>query len=124
MADARVLEDHDDDGGAEQAEADGEHAGHAAGAEGHLQGGGQRARLGRGRGADVAPHGQAHADEAGQAGQDAAEQEGQGPEDARTGTKLRADWCRRGSTTLVEVKKTRTASGTRMTAMVLNWRRR
>ena len=33
----RVLEDHDDDGGAQQAEAGGEQAGHAAGAEGDLQ---------------------------------------------------------------------------------------
>ena len=34
---SRVLEDHDDDGGAQQAEAGGEQAGHAAGAEGDLQ---------------------------------------------------------------------------------------
>ena len=33
-----VLEDHDDDGGAQQAEAGGEQAGHAAGAEGDLAG--------------------------------------------------------------------------------------
>ena len=37
MAERGVLEDHDDDRGPEQAEADGEHAGHAARAEGHLQ---------------------------------------------------------------------------------------
>ena len=40
-----VLEDHDDDRRAEQAEADGEHAGDAAGAERDLERGGQRARF-------------------------------------------------------------------------------
>ena len=64
-----VLEDHDDDGGAEQAEADGEHAGDTTGAERDLQRAGQRARAGRGGGADVAPHREAHADEPGEAGQ-------------------------------------------------------
>ena len=39
-----VLEDHDDHGGAEQAEADREHAGDAAGAERDLERGRQRAR--------------------------------------------------------------------------------
>ena len=66
-----------------QAEADGEHAGHAAGAEGHLERGGQRAALGRGRGAHVAAHREAHADEAGEARHEAAGEEGQRAEDAR-----------------------------------------
>ena len=71
---ARVLEDHDDERGAEQAEADGEHAGDAAGAEGDRRApSGMRAGLGGGGGAHVAPGGQRHADEAGEAGHDAAE---------------------------------------------------
>ena len=78
-----VLEDHDDDGGAEQAEADGEHAGDAAGAERDLQRAGQRARPGRGGGADVAAHREAHADEPGEAGQEAAGDERQRPEQPR-----------------------------------------
>ena len=67
-----VLEDHDDDRGAEQAEAHREHAGDAAGAERDLERGGQRAGLRRGRGAHVAAHREAHADEAGEPGQEAA----------------------------------------------------
>ena len=80
-----VLEDHDDDGRAEQAEADREHAGDATGAERDLQRGGQRTRLRRRRGAHVAPHREAHADEPGEAGQEAAGDERQGPEQARLG---------------------------------------
>ena len=57
-------------GGAEQAEADREHAGDAAGAERDLERAGQRAGAGRGRGADVAPHREAHADEPGEARQE------------------------------------------------------
>ena len=65
----------DDQRGAEQAEADGEHAGHAAGAEGHGEGFGHAAGLGGGRRADVATRRQRHADVAGEAGGEAAEEE-------------------------------------------------
>ena len=114
---------HDDDRGAEQAEADGEHAGHAAGAEGDLEGAGQRAALGRGRGADVAPHGQAHADEAGEARTRGSRRGRRASGRCPTGTKLEhGRGASSGFTTLVEVTNTRTASGTRIMAMVLNWR--
>ena len=119
---AGVLEDHDDERGAEQAEADGEHAGHAAGAEGHLEG--RRACepvSGRGRGAHVAPGGQGHADEAGEAGHEAAGDEGQRAERGRT-RRRSAPPSPSGFSTSVEVRNTTTASGTRMTAIVRNWR--
>ena len=74
---------HDDDGRPEQAETHHEHAGDGAGAEGHLEPGGQRAVPGRGRRSHVAPHRGAHADVARQSGQRGPEQEGQGPEQAR-----------------------------------------
>ena len=80
---ARVLEHHDDQRRAEQAEADGEHAGDAAGAEGDLEGGGKRAGLGRGRGAHVAARRQRHADVAGETGQQGAGDERQRAERAR-----------------------------------------
>ena len=80
---ARVLEDHDDHGRAEQAEADREHAGDAAGAERDLERLRHRAAPRRGRGAHVAAHGEAHADEAGEARQEAAEHERRGAEAAR-----------------------------------------
>ena len=79
----RVLGQHHDDRGAEEAEADHEHAGDRPGAEGHPQRGGHRAVPGRGRGAHVAAHRGAHPDEAGQAGQRRPDQEGQDPEQAR-----------------------------------------
>ncbi len=69
-------------GGPQEAEAHGEHPGHAAGPEGDLEGGGQGAGLGCGRRADVALGGQRHADEAGEARHDAAGQEGQGAVEA------------------------------------------
>ena len=87
---AGVLEDGDDDGGAEEAQAHGEHAGHAAGAERHLQGVGERVALGGGRRADVAAGGEGHADVAGEAGHEAAGDEGEGAGRARTGTKVSA----------------------------------
>ena len=72
----RVLEDEHDGGGTGQAQADAEHAGHGAGAEGHPQRAGHAPTLrGGGGGADIAPHGDAHADEAGQAGKGRAEEE-------------------------------------------------
>ena len=81
MAELVFWKMDDDHGGAEQTEAHGEHAGDAAGAERHLEGGGQRpVALGRGRRADVAARGQGHADEAGEAGHEAAGDEGQGAE--------------------------------------------
>ena len=83
---ARVLEDHDDHRGAEQTEADGEHAGDAAGAERDLQRRRHRAGL-RGRGgAHVAAHGEAHADEAGEARHEAPEHERERAERCPTAT--------------------------------------
>ncbi len=80
---ARVLEHHDDDRRAEQSEPDREHAGDAAGAEGDLEGCGERAGLGRSSGSDVAARGERHADVAGEAGQQGAGDEGEGAERAR-----------------------------------------
>jgi hypothetical protein len=79
----RVLEEHDDDGGAEQAEAGGEQAGHAAGAEGNLQSSRVVAAPRGCGGPDVASHGQPHAEEADRTGEHAADQEGDGAEAAR-----------------------------------------
>ena len=82
----RVLEDEDDGGRPDQAEADAEHAGDRTGAEGHPQGPRHAAALGgRGGGADVAPHGDAHADEAGQAGEGGTEEEADHPVEAVLG---------------------------------------
>ena len=79
----RVLEDQHDGRGADQAQADTEHAGHGAGPERDPQGTGHAAALRRGRRrADVAPHGDAHADEAGQAGEGGAEEEADDPVEA------------------------------------------
>ena len=76
----RVLEDEDDGGGADEAEAHAEHAGHGTGAEGDPQGLFHAAAPGgRGRCTHVAPHGDAHADEAGQAGEGRAEEEADHP---------------------------------------------
>ena len=61
-----ALVDEHDDGGAEQAEADGEHAGHAAGAEGDAASRRCSPVSLRGSGdPDVAAHGEPHADVAG-----------------------------------------------------------
>ena len=120
-----VLEEHDDDGGAEEAQAHREHAGDTAGAERDLERGRQRAGAGRRRGADVAPHREAHADEPGEAGQHAAGDERQGAEQTRLGEReaRRATVeAAAASTTSVEVTNTTTASGIRITAIVLNWR--
>ena len=58
----------------------------AAGAEGDLQRAGHLAAPGRGGGrADVAPHGDAHADEAGQAGEGRPEEEADHPVERRPG---------------------------------------
>ena len=59
-----VLEQEDDHGGAEQAEAGGGQADDAAGAEGDHEGGGEVAADGGGGGAHVASGGQPHAEEA------------------------------------------------------------
>ena len=67
IAELRVLEEDDDERGAEQAEADGEHAGDAAGAERHRERVGHAAGQRRGGGADVAARGERHADVAGEA---------------------------------------------------------
>ena len=56
--------------------------GDAAGAEGDLERRRQLSAARRGRGADVAAHGQAHPDEAGQAGEGGAAEEGDGPREA------------------------------------------
>ena len=77
-----VLEHHDDQGGAEQAETDGEHAGDAARAERDLERSRERARLGGRRGAHVAAYREAHADEAGETRHQAAAEEREGAEDA------------------------------------------
>ena len=74
-----VLSQHDDDGGAEQAETHHEHAGDRAGAEGDLEPGRHRAVPGRGRRSDVASHRGPHADVARQSGE-------RGPEEERQGT--------------------------------------
>ena len=80
---ARVLERDHDQRRAEEAEADREHAGDAAGAERNLQRGGHRTAL-RGRSRPhVAPHREAHADEAGESRHEAAEDERAGAEQAR-----------------------------------------
>ena len=80
-----VLKDHDDDRGPEQAEANGEHAGNATGAEGDLEGSRQRARTGCRCRADVATHREGHADEPGQSGEEAPRDERHGPVPARLG---------------------------------------
>ena len=99
---------------------DAEHAGDGTGAEGHPQGAGHAAALGGGRRrAHVAPHGHAHADEAGQAREGRPEEEADDPVEAGLGEGERGR-RRRGCTTLVAVKKMRTASGTTMMPMVLN----
>ena len=118
----RVLEDRDDDRCAEQAQPDGEHAGHAAGAEGDLQGRGHRSVLCRRRGADVALRRQAHADEPGESRQQAAGHERERAEDARRAERQRLLVVRWGLITFVDVKNTTTASGMRITPIVLNWR--
>ena len=74
---AGVLEHHDDQRCAEQAEADGEHAGHAAGAERHVECLGHAVGERCSGGADVAAGGQRHADVAGEARSQAAEDERQ-----------------------------------------------
>ena len=79
-----------DDGGAEQAEAHAEQAGDGAGAVGHLEGGRHLPLPGGGRGAHVAPHGQAHADEAGQARAQGAGQEADRPGRCRPAAKVRS----------------------------------
>ena len=71
---ALVEEDHP--GGAEQAQADHEHAGHPAGPEGDRHGLEQPALVGRGRDPHVGPHGQVHAGVAGQGREDGPDQEG------------------------------------------------
>ena len=88
---AHVLEDHDDQGRAEQPEADREHPGDAAGPERHPQRSREGAGAGGGRGTDVAAHRKAHADEAGERGQEGAGDEGEGPVDPRLGERQPAD---------------------------------
>ena len=68
---------------AEQAETDREHAGDAAGAEGDLERGGERAGLGGSGGAHVATGGERHADVAGETGEQGAGDEGQRAERSR-----------------------------------------
>ena len=80
---AGVLEDHDDDVAPSRPRPTVNMPATPPVRKATLRAAGQRAGPGRGRGAHVAPHGQAHADEAGEAGQEAAGEEGQGPEDAR-----------------------------------------
>ena len=81
----RVLEDEHDDRGPEQAEAHAEQAGDGPGAVGHLECRSHLALTGGGRGADVAPDGQAHPDEAGQARAQGAGQEADDPVDPGLG---------------------------------------
>ncbi len=81
----RVLEEHDDHGRAEQAEPDRVHAGDAAGAERDLERGLERAGARGRRGAHVAAHREAHADEPGEPGEERAGDEGRCPRGARTG---------------------------------------
>ena len=122
-----VLEEHDDDGGAEQAEAGGEQAGHAAGAEGHLQGG----RGSRSRRAAAAvrtlPRTASHMPmKPIEPGEDAARRRRRGCGTRRTGRSVRADRRRPGRRVAllisVDVTNTTTASGTTIMAMVRNWR--
>ena len=124
-----VLEDHDDDGGAEQAEADREHAGDAAGAERDLQRGGQRAGLRAAaavrtlpRTARLMPMKPVRPDRTQPAMNASVRNEARlrrtsGPDDA-SGDAIS------GFTTSVDVTNTTIASGIRITAIVLNWRRR
>ena len=90
----------------------------AAGSEPDLRGG---------RGAHVAAHREAHADEPGEPGEQTAGDERERAEDAglREGEARRAAVeVRAASRTSVDVTNTTTASGIRMTAIVLNCRRR
>ena len=76
----------------------------------------------RGRGgADVAAGGQRHADVAGDAGGEAAEDERHGAPRAGLRRSCSAS-VPSGFMIAVDVRNTMTASGTRMTAIVLNWR--
>ena len=75
-----TLVDEDDDGCTEQAEADGEHAGHATGAEGDLHGLLLAGLVGGSRHAHIAAHGQPHAHVAGDSREDGTHEE----EDAAT----------------------------------------
>ena len=84
-----VVDEHDD-GGTEQAQPDGEHAGDATGTERDAQRA-LRALVVRGRRhPDVAAHREAHAGEAGQRGEAGADQEEQRPAPADVGACRRA----------------------------------
>ena len=80
-----VLEDHDDHGCAEQAQADGEHACHATGAERNGERLGHRAGLGGRSGADVATGGERHTDVAGKTRRHTSEDEGDRSGETRAG---------------------------------------
>ncbi len=76
-----VAEGDDDDGGTEQAEADGQHADRGAGAEADPHGGVAALLVGRGGDSEVGPHGEVHAEVADRAGEAGADEEEHGAED-------------------------------------------
>ena len=125
-----VLEDHDDDRGAEQAEADGEHAGDATGAERDLERGRQRARLRAAAAVRTLPRTarlmpmKPVSPESRQPAMNASVRKMPDCTNVSPDDPYRADCLVIGFTTSVDVTNTTMPSGTRMTAMVLNWRRR
>ncbi len=78
----RVLEDEDDPGRADDAEADAEHAGDPSGAERDFESAWELTVPCRCRGADVAAHGDRHADEASDRRECRADEEGDGAGEA------------------------------------------
>ena len=77
----RAVQDHDN-GGPEQTQTNGEHAGHAAGAERDPHRRALARLLGRGSHPDVATHGQPHASKPGSSGEQRPDEEEDGPAEA------------------------------------------
>ena len=106
----------------EQTESDAEHAGHSAGAEGDLESGSHRTGSCGGRGADVARTAsdipmKPVSPDIKQPARNASVRNR--PEEKNESASVPS-----GLSTAVEVKNTTAISGIRMSAMVLNWRRR
>ena len=80
-----VLEEQHDEAGAEQAEADGQHADHGAGAQADRHGGLAAGGLGGGGDAQVGAHGEVHAEVADGGGEAGADEEEHRAEDADGG---------------------------------------
>ena len=81
----RVLEEEHDQAGAEQAEADGEHADHGAGAQTDRHGGLASDAVGSGRHPQVGAHGKVHAEIADRGRETGADEEEHGAEDPHGG---------------------------------------